>query len=207
MSNPDRRLRLLISAGLLLLLGGLAVAIGCWWGARAGYAFIACGAAGMLAGRLSAPRPAALMVQLRQVGANLGRLFDFFTGHNLEHAVSFTLAGRRFYLCARCSGFAGGCLLGAGLTAWTSLPQAGAFVGAVLLALPLLADWATQTLGVHRGTSRRRFGTGLLAGVAVALFRQAPFGLGLARLLPAILLFAAAVYLSAWLIKKHTGAL
>lgn len=101
---------------------------------------------------------------------HLGAIFDLLTGHNLQHAHRCNIGGRPCYVCARCSGALSGAVLSSIIFA-TGLLTAWPYSYVVtVLALPLLLDWITQTLGLRQSTNQLRFVTGALAGVALALF-------------------------------------
>ena len=91
-----------------------------------------------------------------------------FGCHGLD-SRSFHYKGRRFPLCARCTGELAGMLL-----CLVTVPFVRADVlWSVLLLLPLVADGTLQALTPYESGNGRRFVTGLLFGYAlVNLFVQ-----------------------------------
>jgi uncharacterized membrane protein len=82
---------------------------------------------------------------------------------------SFWLAGQQMALCARDIGLLGGLALGGAIAAlWTRIRLPVWW--AILCVLPLAIDGGTQLLGLRESTNMVRVTTGLLAGLATALY-------------------------------------
>ncbi len=93
----------------------------------------------------------------------------------LAHGHWFTvpLFGRELHLCSRCSGVVlGFAALKASLLAlfvgYYAVPFPTGFIIALLLALPAILDWTTQSLGFRQSNNGLRFTTGFFEGVGVA---------------------------------------
>lgn len=91
-----------------------------------------------------------------------------------SHWFSIRARGKELRLCARCSGVVLGFLSLKGL--WTALftpslkgviPFHIGFPVALLLALPAISDWVTQTVGFRESTNSIRLFTGFLEGVGI----------------------------------------
>jgi len=95
------------------------------------------------------------------------------------------IAGRTMPICARCTGFVGGNLLGlVGLLAFGPASWSWALAGVALLA-PVGLDGALQAAGRWTSTNPRRLATGLLGGVGQILI----LGAVLSALTPRVLDF------------------
>lgn len=93
----------------------------------------------------------------------------------LAHRHWFTIHafGREIHLCARCSGIVTGFMafevlitLLTGLTSFL-VPLYIGFPIALLLALPSILDWTSQSLSFRQSNNRLRFFTGFFEGVGV----------------------------------------
>jgi len=94
------------------------------------------------------------------------RLFGHAPLCNLRSERAFRLGSFVFPLCARCTGLVAGaiaCLTGQALGIVATLPV----IVSIIAALPLVADWTLQRVGILESTNIRRFVTGLLFGFAL----------------------------------------
>lgn len=95
-----------------------------------------------------------------------------------RHWITLHAFGRELRLCARCSGVVLGFLsLKALLIALVSsldnfIPFQTGFSISLILALPAIIDWTTQSLGFRESTNNLRVLTGFFEGVAVGLLSQ-----------------------------------
>ena len=92
-----------------------------------------------------------------------------------RHSITLHVFGREIYLCARCSGIVLG-FLGSttALTPLTplarySIPLYIIVLVALLLAIPSIVDWITQTLGFRLSNNGLRLRVGFLEGVGVGV--------------------------------------
>lgn len=76
---------------------------------------------------------------------------------------SFTVRGRQFPLCARCSGVMASYLLSAPLY----FTLGGNWKISIAAMALMLMDWAIQFFGLHESTNLRRFLTGLCGGYGI----------------------------------------
>lgn len=93
----------------------------------------------------------------------------------LAHRHWFTLRvfGLEFRLCSRCSGYLAGLLLltaSRSATGLQALPVQRQLIICVLLAMPLIIDWLTQSWGLREGGNATRFTTGAMMGMGVSLY-------------------------------------
>lgn len=92
-----------------------------------------------------------------------------------KHWISLNAFGRELHLCARCSGtILGGLgsqlLLPIYTILWgNSIPQYLGFLVFLLLAMPLIIDWITQSYGLRESNNGLRIVTGLLEGVGITV--------------------------------------
>ncbi|MFX1342920.1 MAG: DUF2085 domain-containing protein [Promethearchaeota archaeon] len=113
----------------------------------------------------------------------LGYILSFFY-HKQIHAFKVQLDGRTYYVCARCSGFYLGIILGFPISfamllffpIFYSLGPIGTTIIAVGLALPAMLDWSTQRLALRESRNALRFGTGLPAGFSLIWYLVSPNG-------------------------------
>jgi uncharacterized membrane protein len=208
MHTHRKHVGIIRTLGILSALACLCVVVWRQYGAETGLFFMACCGSGILVGRWVSAAPAtqdesSLALQRRKrISAQLYRVLNILTGHNLDHAFCFSLGGKRFYLCARCSGAFIGSFAGAWVLAiaWpgTSFPLGFA----LCLALPLVVDWTIQTLGFCESTNRRRLVTGILAGLGIASLRgEGALQLALAILVMISLVYAVSFFVRAGLLK------
>lgn len=93
-------------------------------------------------------------------------LGSLFMCHRIPER-SFFIKGKQFPICARCTGIMFGyivaiiCLL---------LVISISFSLSILLIIPMVIDGTGQLFNKWKSTNRRRFITGLLAGVGIILF-------------------------------------
>lgn len=91
----------------------------------------------------------------------------------LAHRHWFTIhvLGRELHLCSRCSGvvlgFASLKFSLMTLSASYAIPPHIGFLVSLLLALPSIADWTTQSLGFRQSNNGLRLATGFLEGLGV----------------------------------------
>lgn len=78
---------------------------------------------------------------------------------------SFHFRGRKFPICARCTGMGAGFLL-AIVTLWIAHPPVPILL---LVMIPMILDGSIQQLTRYESTNRRRFITGLLFGYGAML--------------------------------------
>ena len=97
-----------------------------------------------------------------KIWISLMELGGRFGSHQLPER-SFFVFGFQFPLCARCTGILTGELLSFSSALVGRLPRSLPF--SVFLVLPTVVDGLTQLAGLQKSTNRRRFITGLLAGV------------------------------------------
>jgi len=105
----------------------------------------------------------------------------------LAHRNWFTLRafGLELRLCSRCSGYLAGFLFLTasrsviGLQALQALPTQHQFIVFLLLAMPLVLDWLTQSWGLRRSDNVTRFVTGAIMGMCVFLYSATGFLFGL----------------------------
>ena len=95
--------------------------------------------------------------------------------HN--HWVTLKLYGIELRLCARCSGYLLGFtapLLASGLVAdlSRSLDIRVQMLACLLLALPYVVDWLTQSWGMRESSNGVRLATGILMGLGIFLFSR-----------------------------------
>ena len=101
--------------------------------------------------------------------------------HN--HPISFKFLGSNLKICARCSGIVLGFTLTTIISSifqplmFLSLPSYLQISVCLLLAIPVIIDWLSNTLKYSQGTNVKRLTTGLLVGVGVSLIAitQIPF--------------------------------
>ena len=113
----------------------------------------------------------------------LGYILSFFY-HKQIHAFQVQLNGRTYFVCARCSGFYLGIILGFPISFimllyfpfFYSLGPIGTTIIAVGLALPAMLDWSTQRLALRESRNALRFGTGLPAGFTLVWYLVSPNG-------------------------------
>jgi uncharacterized membrane protein len=84
-----------------------------------------------------------------------------FVCHRLPER-SFFYRGKQFPLCARCTGILIGYLIG---IIYAIFNGEIALYFSVILLIPLIIDGSVQLAGKWKSTNRRRFLTGILAGV------------------------------------------
>lgn len=89
-------------------------------------------------------------------------LQSLFLCHRLPER-SFFFRGKQFPICARCTGILVGYFVG---LIYFLLVGRISLVGSLLLLVPLVIDGVGQYLNKWISTNRRRFITGILAGVA-----------------------------------------
>lgn len=92
--------------------------------------------------------------------------------HN--HWFTIRVLGRELHVCARCSGTVLGFLALQVLIQSMKLldhpiPLNLGFIVSIILALPSIVDWTTQSLGFRQSTNRLRSAAGFCSGVGVAL--------------------------------------
>ena len=108
------------------------------------------------------------------------RWLPILCGCHCRDDRSFHWKGRRFPLCARCTGELFGLIFGAATFAFF---HPGAPLSALLL-LPMIVDGAVQAATAYESTNPRRFVTGALFGYGILclflLSSIAVFRLGLA---------------------------
>lgn len=80
---------------------------------------------------------------------------------------SFYIKGYQFPVCARCTGIVLSTLMGYILY---SIKKIRLICG-VILCIPMIIDGGIQYLGIKESTNSRRFLTGLLGGVGLAIVR------------------------------------
>jgi len=89
-----------------------------------------------------------------------------------RHWFAVPVFGRELHLCSRCSGivlgFAGLKFSLIAVSASYAFPFSSGFLVSLLLALPSILDWTTQSLGFRQSSNGLRFATGFLEGVGVA---------------------------------------
>ena len=95
--------------------------------------------------------------------------------HN--HWVTLKLYGIELRLCARCSGYLLGFtapLLASGLVADLSgsLDIRVQMLACLLLAIPYVVDWLTQSWGMRESSNGVRLSTGILMGLGIFLFSR-----------------------------------
>jgi len=113
----------------------------------------------------------------------LGYILSFFY-HKQIHAFKIQLDNRTYYVCARCSGFYLGIIIGFPISfamllffpIFYSLGPIGTTIIAVGLALPAMVDWSTQRLALRESRNALRFGTGLPAGYSLIWYLVSPNG-------------------------------
>ncbi len=113
----------------------------------------------------------------------LGYILTFFY-HKQIHAFKVQLNGRIYYVCARCSGFYLGIIIGFPISFvmffffpfFYSLGPIGTTIIAIGLALPAMLDWSTQRLALRESRNALRFGTGLPAGFSLVWYLVSPNG-------------------------------
>ncbi len=101
----------------------------------------------------------------------------------LAHRNWFTLRafGLELKLCSRCSGYLTGFLLLTasrsviGLQALQSLPTQHQLIIYMLLAMPLILDWLTQSWGLRESDNITRFITGAILGMGISLYSATEF--------------------------------
>jgi len=88
----------------------------------------------------------------------------------IRRTIHFTIVGKNFYLCARCTGRYSALigvfavyLIGYSFPLWLYLPLIA------VLPLPGIADWLSQSCKIRESTNPIRVGTGVLLGIAEAL--------------------------------------
>jgi uncharacterized membrane protein len=205
MPDHSKRVRIIGSLGVLSALVCLISFIWYWYGPWAGLSFIACCGVGMLAGRLGSPspttkgKPSPDLLRIEYAGAQFHRVLNILTGHNLDHAICISARGRTFYFCSRCSGVFLGSLAGVCVLAFGWIGISPPFGLTVCLMLPLILDWTIQTMGFLESTNQRRFLTGILAGLGIALLH----GVGALQLAIAILVYISIVYLGSIVLRKR----
>lgn len=89
-------------------------------------------------------------------------LQSLFFCHRLPER-SFFFRGRQFPICARCTGILVGYLLG---VFYFLVFGRISFIVSLWLLIPIIVDGVGQYLNMWLSTNRRRFITGILAGVA-----------------------------------------
>ena len=113
----------------------------------------------------------------------LGYILRFFY-HKQIHAFKVQLNGHTYFVCARCSGFYLGIIIGFPISfamllffpIFYSLGPIGTTIIAIGLALPAMLDWSTQRLALRESRNALRFGTGLPAGFSLVWYLMSPNG-------------------------------
>ena len=208
MHNHRKRAGIIRSLGILSALACLCIVVWRQYGAETGLFFIACCGSGVIVGRLMSPESVTqcesspAIQRRKRIGAQLHRVLNILTGHNLDHAFCITLGGKRFYLCARCSGAFIGSFAGTWVLA-IAWPGVSFPLGLVLcLALPLVVDWTIQTMGLCESTNRRRLLTGILAGLGIASLRgEGALQLAIAILVVIFLVYTVSFFMRAGLLR------
>lgn len=114
--------------------------------------------------------------------------------HN--HWYTLYLMGYELRLCARCSGYVLGLtaftvstsLLGLATGLWSESVMLFAIV---VLSIPMILDWVTQSWGLRESTNFTRLLTGTLMGLGIGVFSQLSMSLEAKRLI--FMLIAVAV--------------
>ena len=94
----------------------------------------------------------------------LGRFLQLFFGCHARPDRSFYFKGKRFPICARCTGELVGMISGILIAVIWGYPR---FYIVILLMLPLVFDGTLQKLTSYESTNMRRLFTGILFGIAL----------------------------------------
>jgi uncharacterized membrane protein len=105
--------------------------------------------------------------------------------HN--HWITINLFGFKIRLCSRCSGYAMGFASFTLLAKWfrikpDSLNILPALIVFILLVLPLIYDWITQSWGLRESNNAIRLLTGTLMGLGIGFFSELSIEIQLKRM-------------------------
>jgi uncharacterized membrane protein len=117
-----------------------------------------------------------LMVSKEDLKKALLYILSHHTEEHLDRTISLKIFGREIRLCARCTGLTLGFVTGLVLLYFSVIPNLGEYLSlilAIVLALPTMVDWWTQSVFGRESKNYIRLPTGYSMGFGITLLKFA----------------------------------